>query len=166
MTKADGRRVERAAGWVAAVAAATSLGVSVPQARADSPVELMNVTIECHIGVKSVPSATCRKVTKFPDKSIEFVIQGDLNTDEPVKFRNPTAKCTLGWFDEKLSCYQHPTYVNHQASTWRVILEGDKGYLIHNIGADCYLYIDPTGVTCAPGRPDPIDATFYWRLLG
>lgn len=167
MRKVDGSGVTRAVTWATAgvVAWAASLVVSVPSAHADAETQLMNRAIECHVAVKGVPGAECRKVTKFPDKAIDFVVQGDMSGPKPIKFRNPTNRCVLGWFDDALSCYEHPTYVADPASTWKVTYE-DRGYLIYNVGAACYLYIDPTGVACAPGRPDPADATFYWLLLG
>ncbi|ABD07768.1 hypothetical protein RPB_3067 [Rhodopseudomonas palustris HaA2] len=149
-----------------AVGAFACLTTVAPLAFADATTQIMHANAQCYVTAKGGSGVDCQPNKKFPNKKIDFTIVGTFEDGKPVKFRNPTAMCMLSWFDGKMGCYAQPNDPSDKTMIWKTFNRDGKGYQIQNVGANCWLHINPDGLDCSPDKPDPREDAYYWNLLG
>lgn len=150
---------------LAATAFAGLAALAAP-ASADGTTQIRHTNAECYVMVTGGTDVDCKTNTKFPNKKIDFAFIGSLDGGKPVKFRNPTAKCMLSWFDGKPGCFVGANDPSDKSMIWKVFDRDGKGYQIQNVGANCWLSLDPDGLACVVGKPGPEEDAYLWNLLG
>lgn len=149
-----------------AACAFAGLVASAAPAFADGTTQIMHANAQCYVMVTGGTNVDCKDNKKFPNKKIDFDIVGTLEDGKPIKLLNPSAKCQLSWFDGKPGCFVGANDPSDKTMFWKVFHRDGKGYQIQNVGAKCWLLLEPDGMACAEGKPNLEEDAYFWNLLG